>query len=127
MYLIPRIWTQNQGILDLGKSLSRAPTWPNYVYTEFFHCDIKEQYKIWKTCPGFLFLILDLEKITFFMFSVPCKKKQSYFIWLVWANTSSLWKSRTRFCAAVMFLGICKVSKNLEKIYWSWSSSKIKL
>ena len=46
MYLISKIWTQNQDILDLEKSLSRAPTWPNYVFTEFFHCDIKEQYKI---------------------------------------------------------------------------------
>ena len=80
-----------------------------------------------KTCPGFLFLVLDLEKIFFFMFSVPCKKKQSYFILLVCANASLLWKSRTVFFASVMFLGMCKVLKDLDKIYWSWSSSKIKL
>ena len=87
---------------------------------------LKNNIKSKKTCPH-LFLILDLDKIVFFMFSVPCIKKQSYFIWLVWANASLLWKSRTSFCAWVMFLGMCKVLRDVDKICWSWGSSKIKL
>ena len=43
------------------------------------------------------------------------QKMQSYFIWLVWANALLLWKSLARFCAAVMFLGMCKILK--DKIY----------
>ena len=43
------------------------------------------------------------------------QKKQSYFIWLVWAKASLLCKSRARFCATVLFLGMCKVLKDLDK------------
>ena len=46
IYQISKILTRNRVILGLQKSLSRAPTWPNYFFTEFFHCDIKEYYKI---------------------------------------------------------------------------------
>ena len=87
---------------------------------------LKNNIKSRKTCLGFLFLILDLEKIIFLCFLCHAKKK-SHLIWLVWAYASSLSKSRTRFCAAVMFLGMCKVLKDLDKIYQSWSSWKIKL
>ena len=59
--------------------------------------------------PAFLFLILDLEKIFFYAFCAM-QKKHSYFIWLVWANASC-------FCAVVMFLGMYKVLKDLDKIY----------
>ena len=46
IYQISKIWTRNQDILGLEKSFSRAATWPNYFFTEFFYCNIKEQYKI---------------------------------------------------------------------------------
>ena len=52
-----------------------------------------------KRARDFCFYFKILRKI-FFVFSELCKKKkQSYFIWLVWTNESLLWKSRARFCA----------------------------
>ena len=36
---------------------------------------------------------------------------------LAWANASLLWKSQAPFCAAVMFLGMYLVLKDLRKIY----------
>ena len=55
---------------------------------------ITKQNKILKKCPGLLFLILDLEKI-FFCFLCHAKKN----------------------IHALMFLGECKVLKDLDKIY----------
>ena len=45
------------------------------------------------------------------------QEEQSYFLWLVWANASLLWKPRARFYAAIMFLGMCKGLNDLDKIY----------
>ena len=117
IYRISKTWIWNRDILGLQKSLLRAPAWPNYFFTEYFHCDIQEQYKIENNVPRFFVSNFRSWVNNFFVFSLPCKKKQSYCIWLIWANSSLLWKSRAHFCAAVMFLDMCKVLKDLDKIY----------
>ena len=52
------------------------------IFYRIFHCDIKEQYKIKKMSPGFLFLILDLEKIIFLCFLCHGKEKKKAVIFI---------------------------------------------
>ena len=109
-------------ILGLEKSLSRAPTWLNYFFQNFSTAILKSKKKTKKMPQIFVSAFRSWENI-FLLFSVPCKKKKklALFFWLVWANTSLSLKSWACFCAAVMFLGMCKV-----KGFW-WNLLKWEL
>ena len=64
-------------------------------------------------------------EINFFVFLVPSNDELCYVNRQFWVNESILKKTQTRFGPAVVFQPLCKVSKELDKLYESWSLPKI--
>ena len=97
----------------LEKYFSRSPTWLNLFSTAVLKNNIKSK----KMCTGFLFLHLDLKEIIYLRF-LCLTKKNSYTLFDYFELRPHFYRSHGHiFCAAVTFLAMCKVLKDLDRIY----------